>query len=44
MLKESLTSSRELVADVIVEALGREKLPESPVAFVDGDNPVSSIK
>ena len=44
MLKESLTSSRELVADVIVEALGRENLPESPLAFVDGDNPVSSIK
>ena len=44
MLKESLTSSRELVADVIVEALGRENLPESPLAFVDGDNSVSSIK
>ena len=43
-LKESMTSSRELVADVIVEALGRETLPESPLAFVDGDNPVSSIK
>ena len=43
-LKESLTSSRELVADVIVESLGRENLPDSPLAFVDGDNPVSSIK
>ena len=43
-LQESMTSSRELVADVIVEALGRETLPESPLAFVDGDNPVSSIK
>ena len=44
MLQESMTSSRELVADVIVEALGRESLPESPVAFVDGKDPVSSIK
>ena len=43
-LQESMTSSRELVADVLVEALGRETLPESPLAFVDGDNPVSSIK
>ncbi|MCZ9305979.1 NAD(P)H-binding protein [Corynebacterium sp. c8Ua_181] len=44
MLQESMTSSRELVADVIVEALGRDSLPESPIAFVDGKDPVSSIK
>ena len=44
MLQESMTSSRELVADVIVEALGRESLPESPIAFVDGKDSVRSIK
>lgn len=40
-LKEK--TSRELVAQVITEVLGRRKLPASPLAFVDGDNPVSSI-
>ena len=44
MLQEGQTSSRDLVADVIVEVLGREELPTSPVVFVDGDKPVSSIK
>ena len=44
MLQEGQTSSRDLVADVIVEVLGREELPGSPVVFVDGDKPVSSIK
>ena len=43
MLQEGQTSSRDLVADVIVEVLGREELPGSPVVFVDGDKPVSSI-
>ena len=44
MLQEGQTSSRDLVADVIVEVLNREELPASPVVFVDGDQPVSSIK
>ena len=36
-------TSRELVAEVITEVIGREQLPASPLAFVDGENPVSSI-
>lgn len=36
-------TSRELVAEVITEVVGRESLPASPLAFIDGENPVSSI-
>lgn len=35
-------TSRELVADVAVEMLGRDSWPET-LAFVDGEDPVSSI-
>lgn len=37
-------TSRDLVADVIVEMAGRDKLPESKIIpFVDGDTPVTEI-
>lgn len=35
-------TSRELVAEVIVEMVGREQLPEDKILpFVDGDTPVT---
>lgn len=38
------TTSRELVADAIVEMAGREQLPEEQmIPFVDGDTPVSEL-
>lgn len=36
-------TARELVAQVIAEVAGRDEFPASPLAFVDGVNPVSSI-
>ncbi|WP_066589090.1 NAD(P)H-binding protein [Corynebacterium provencense] len=43
--REKTKTSRELVAQVIVELAGREKLPENhTVEFVDGDRPVSEIR
>lgn len=36
-------TSRELVADVITEVVSRDSFPESPLAFIDGSDSVSSI-
>ncbi|MCS6712238.1 NAD(P)H-binding protein [Brachybacterium sp. EF45031] len=36
-------TSRELVADVLTEMVGRDHLPAGPLAFLDGDDPVSGI-
>lgn len=36
-------TSRELVAEVVTEVVGRDKFPASPLAFVDGEDAVDSI-
>lgn len=38
-----MTTSRELVADVVTEVATRETLPSSPLEFIDGDGSVKGI-
>lgn len=38
-----LTTSRELVAEVVTEVAGRESFPASPLEFIDGDGSVKDI-
>ena len=37
------TTSRELVAQVIVEAVGRDAMPANPYDFEDGDTPAGEL-
>ena len=39
----NLTTSRELVAEVVTEVAGRESFPTSPLEFIDGDGSVKDI-
>lgn len=39
----TMTTSRELVADVVTEVVGRETLPASPLEFIDGEGSVKDI-
>ena len=38
-----MESPRELVAEVVTEVISRDKLPQSPVEFVKGEQGVESI-
>ena len=38
-----LTTSRELVAEVVAEVAGRDSFPTSPLEFIDGDGSVKDI-
>lgn len=39
----TMTTSRELVADVVTEVVGREALPASPLEFIDGEGSVKDV-
>lgn len=42
-VSDNTTTSRELVADVIVEAVGRGTLKTNPFEFEDGDHPLGEL-
>ena len=39
----SMTTSRELVADVVTEVVSRAHFPASPLEFIDGEGSVKDI-